>query len=206
VIAIALLSYILLTNLRYRRELMRLAREDNLTGMPNRGHTAALATAALEIAATRHQPLTVAIIDLDHFKGINDRYGHAGGDYVLKEFARVSRGSLRDGDVLGRWGGEEFLLILPDTTLDAALASVERLRALALAIQVPSSTAGDPARVTFSTGLATTAEGARSLDEIIARADAALYEAKNQGRDLVRIDHESYQTASTAVRRALRLR
>jgi diguanylate cyclase (GGDEF)-like protein len=206
VLVIALLSYILITYLRHRRELMRLAREDNLTGMPNRGHTAGLATAALEAAATEHQPLTVAIIDLDHFKSINDRCGHAAGDYVLKEFARVSRGSLRAGDILGRWGGEEFLLILPDTTLDDALASVERLRALALAIQVPSSTPGDPVRVTFSAGLATTAEGARSLDEIIARADAALYQAKNQGRDLVRIDHESYQTASTAVRRALRLR
>jgi diguanylate cyclase (GGDEF)-like protein len=206
VIAIALLSYILLTNLRHRRELMRLAREDTLTGLPNRGHTAGLATAALQAAATEHQPLTVAIIDLDHFKSINDRCGHAAGDYVLKEFARVSRGSLRTSDILGRWGGEEFLLILPGTTLDDALASVERLRALALAIQVPSSPAGDPVRVTFSAGLATMAEGALSLDEIIARADAALYQAKNQGRDLVRIDQESYQTASTAVRRALRLR
>jgi diguanylate cyclase (GGDEF)-like protein len=205
VLIIALLSHILLTNLRHRRELMRLAGEDNLTGMPNRGHTAKLAAAALEAAAAR-QPLTVAIIDFDHFKSINDRCGHAAGDYVLKEFARVSRGSLRAGDTLGRWGGEEFLLILPDTTLDAALASVERLRALALSIQVSPSTDGEPVRVTFSAGLATTAEGARSLDEIIARADAALYEAKNQGRDLVRIDQESYQTASTAVRRALRLR
>jgi diguanylate cyclase (GGDEF)-like protein len=205
VLVIALLSHILITNLRHRRELMRLAREDNLTGMPNRGHTARLATAALEAAAA-HQPVTVAIIDFDHFKSINDRCGHAAGDYVLKEFARVSRGSLRAGDILGRWGGEEFLLILPDTTLDAALASVERLRVLALDIQVPSSAAGDPVRVTFSAGLATTAEGAGSLEEIIARADAALYEAKNQGRDLVRIDQESYQTASTAVRRALRLR
>lgn len=205
VLVIALLSHILLTNLRHRRELMRLAREDNLTGMPNRGHTARLAMAALEAAAA-HQPLTVAIIDLDHFKSINDRCGHAAGDYVLKEFARVSRGSLRTSDILGRWGGEEFLLILPDTTLDAALASVERLRVLALSIQVLPSAPGDPVRVTFSAGLATTAEGARSLDEIIARADAALYEAKNQGRDMVRIDQESYQTASTAVRRALRLR
>jgi diguanylate cyclase (GGDEF)-like protein len=206
VLVIALLSYILITNLRHRRQLMRLATEDNLTGMPNRGRTVELATAALEAAAAQNRPLTVAIIDLDHFKTINDRCGHAAGDYVLREFARVSRGSLRAGDILGRWGGEEFLLILPDTSLDAALASVERLRVLALAIQVPSSTADDPMRVTFSAGLATTAEGARSLDEIIARADAALYEAKHEGRDLVRIDRESYQTASTGVRRALRLR
>jgi diguanylate cyclase (GGDEF)-like protein len=206
VLAIALLSYILITNLRYRRQLLRLATEDNLTGMPNRGRTVELATAALEAAGAQHRPLTVAIMDLDHFKTINDRCGHASGDHVLREFARVSRGSLRAGDILGRWGGEEFLLILPDTTLDAALASVERLRVLALGIQVPCAEKDVPMRVTFSAGLATTAEGARSLDEIIARADAALYEAKNEGRDLVRIDRESYQTASTAVRRALRLR
>ena len=148
----------------------------------------------------------MAIIDLDHFKAINDRCGHAAGDHVLREFARVSRGALRATDVLGRWGGEEFLLILPETTLDAALASVERLRVLALAIQLPAADKEAPLRITFSAGLATTADGARSLGEIIARADAALYEAKNEGRDLVRIDRESYQTASTGVRRALHLR
>jgi len=206
VLVIALLSYILITNLRHRRQLMRLATEDNLTGMPNRGRTVQLAAAALAAAAEQRRPLTVAIMDLDHFKTINDRCGHATGDHVLREFARVSRGSLRAADILGRWGGEEFLLILPDTTLDAALASIERLRVLALAIQVPCSDGEPPIRVTFSAGLATTAEGARSLDEIIARADAALYEAKNEGRDLVRIDRESYQTASTGVRRALHLR
>ncbi|MGH8298856.1 MAG: GGDEF domain-containing protein [Steroidobacteraceae bacterium] len=206
VLVIALLSYILITNLRHRRALIRLAREDNLTGMPNRGRTMELATAALESATAEARPLTIAILDLDHFKAVNDRCGHAAGDFVLREFARVSRGSLRAADALGRWGGEEFLLIHPDTTLDAALASVERLRALALAIQVPSPNDDPPMRITFSAGLATTADGARSLDEIIARADAALYEAKNEGRDLVRIDRESYQTASTAVRRALRLR
>jgi diguanylate cyclase (GGDEF)-like protein len=206
VLVIALLSYILITNLRHRRALIRLAREDNLTGMPNRGRTMALATAALEAACEQGRPLTIAILDLDHFKTVNDRCGHAAGDFVLREFARVSRGSLRAGDILGRWGGEEFLLILPDTTLDAALASVERLRALALAIQVPTPDKDAPMRITFSAGLATTGDGARSVDEIIARADAALYEAKNEGRDLVRIDRESYQTASTNVRRALRLR
>ncbi|MGH8300309.1 MAG: GGDEF domain-containing protein, partial [Steroidobacteraceae bacterium] len=200
-LVIVLLSYILITNLRHRRQLMRLATEDNLTGMPNRGHTVKLAS-----AAGQNRPLTIAIMDLDHFKNINDRCGHAAGDHVLREFARVSRGSLRGADILGRWGGEEFLLILPDTTLDAALASIERLRVLALGIRVPHGEGETPLRVTFSAGLATTADGARSLDEIIGRADAALYEAKNEGRDLVRIDRESYQTASTGVRRALHLR
>jgi diguanylate cyclase (GGDEF)-like protein len=207
VLIIALLSYILYAYLRHRRQLVRLATEDNLTGMPNRGRTMELATAALEAAVAHTRALTVAIIDLDHFKAINDRCGHAAGDHVLREFARVGRSALRATDVLGRWGGEEFLLILSDTTLDAALASVERLRVLALAIQLPAPTDKEtPLRVTFSAGLATTADGARSLDEIIARADAALYEAKNEGRDLVRIDRQSYQSASTGVRRALHLR
>jgi diguanylate cyclase (GGDEF)-like protein len=203
VLVIALLSYILITNLRHRRELLRLATEDHLTGMPNRGRTLELAAAALQAAAEQGRPLTVAVIDLDHFKAINDRCGHATGDHVLREFARISRGWLRAADILGRLGGEEFLLVLPNTTLDAALASIERLRVLALSIQVPCTDEGVQVRVTFSAGLATTAQGDRSLEEIIARADAALYEAKNEGRDLVRIDRESYQTASTGVRRAL---
>lgn len=199
VLVIALLTHILITNLRHRRQLLRFAREDNLTGMPNRRHTTELATAALAAAAEHGRPLTTAIIDFDHFKSINDRCGHAAGDHVLREFARVSRGSLRAGDILGRWGGEEFLLVLPDTTLDAALASVERLRALALEIRVLASD-GERVRVSFSAGLATVVDGARALEEILGRADAALYEAKNQGRDLVRIDQESCQWAATAVR------
>ena len=191
-LAMALLSYILLAGRRHRRELLRLANEDNLTGVPNRGHTAQLAKSALESALAHHRPLTVALIDFDHFKDINDRCGHAAGDHVLKEFARLARGALRATDVLGRWGGEEFLLVLPDTTLDTALSSIERLRLLALGICIPASDRPHAiSRVTFSAGLATTAEGAGSLDEIVARADAALYEAKNAGRNLVRIDRES---------------
>ncbi len=196
-LVIVLLSYILMAGRRHRRQLLRLANEDNLTGIPNRGHTAQLAAAALQSALARDRPLTVALLDFDHFKEINDQCGHAAGDHVLREFARLARGALRATDVLGRWGGEEFLLVLPDTTVGSALSSIERLRLLALGI-VPC--AGDPhesgPRVTFSAGLATTAEGARTLDEIIARADSALYEAKNAGRDLVRIDHESCRNAA----------
>ncbi len=191
-VAMALLSYILFTATRHRRQLLRLASEDPLTGAPNRGHTAQLAMSALESALAHHWPLTVALIDFDHFKDINDRCGHAAGDHVLKEFARLARGALRATDVLGRWGGEEFLLVLPDTTLDTALSSIERLRLLALGISIPASDRPQAlSRVTFSAGLATTAEGAATLDEIVARADAALYEAKNAGRNLVRIDRES---------------
>ena len=184
-VIIALLSYSLVTNLRYRRELVRLAEQDSLTGLPNRRRTAELAAAALESARDTQSPLTVALIDLDRFKAINDRAGHAAGDYVLKEFGRAGREALRASDILGRWGGEEFLLVMRDTTLDTALAGVERLRELAARIVLPEACAA--LRVTLSAGLATSGAGVWTLDDLIARADTALYEAKHEGRDLVRV-------------------
>lgn len=202
VLVIALLTYVLFANLRYRRQLVRLAEQDSLTGLPNRRRTAQLAAAGLASASALQRPLTVALIDLDRFKAINDRGGHAAGDLVLKEFARIGRECVRSGDILGRWGGEEFLLVLPETTLDTALASVDRLRSLASRIALPRGC--EDLRVTLSAGLAASGADVRTLDEIIARADAALYEAKNGGRDLVRIAEESFRAASTGVRRALR--
>jgi diguanylate cyclase (GGDEF)-like protein len=200
-LVITLLVYFLFINRRYRQQLIKLASQDGLTGLPNRRRTAELATAALEKATLSHSPLTIAIIDMDHFKIINDRCGHATGDFVLKEFARVGREALRESDVLGRWGGEEFLLIMPDATLEFALASLERMRTLVFAIRLPASGAG--LRVSLSAGLATSLRHGRSLDEMIARADSALYAAKNEGRDLVRVADESY-LATTAIRRAIR--
>ncbi|MDP9011486.1 MAG: GGDEF domain-containing protein [Pseudomonadota bacterium] len=202
-IGIALLIYILLTNLRYRRVLVRLAEQDGLTGLPNRRHVTNLAQAALNAAVSTGRPVTIGLLDLDHFKNINDRCGHAVGDRVLTEFAELGRGLLRAGDVLGRWGGEEFLLVLPATALDAAVEATDRLRAAALRIELPESAGG--LHVTFSAGLATD-RGFRSLDQIIGSADAALYLAKNQGRNAVLIDQESLQSAATGVRLALQFR
>jgi diguanylate cyclase (GGDEF)-like protein len=201
VLVITLLVYFLFINRRYRQQLVKLASQDGLTGLPNRRRTAELATAALENATLSQTALTIAIIDMDHFKIINDRCGHATGDFVLKEFARVGREALRETDVLGRWGGEEFLLIMPDATLEFALASLERIRTLVFAIRLPATGAG--LRVSLSAGLATSLRHGRSLDEMIARADSALYAAKNEGRDLVRVADESY-LATTAIRRAIR--
>jgi diguanylate cyclase (GGDEF)-like protein len=201
VLVIALLIYFLIVNRRYRQQLVKLASQDGLTGLPNRRRTAELATAALANATATQTPLTIAIIDMDHFKIINDRCGHATGDFVLKEFARVGRESLRESDVLGRWGGEEFLLVMPGATLEFAMASLERMRTLVFGIRLPASGAG--MRVSLSAGLATSLRHGRSLDEMIARADSALYVAKNEGRDLVRVADESY-LATTAIRRAIR--
>jgi diguanylate cyclase (GGDEF)-like protein len=201
VAVIALLVYFLISNLRFRQELVRLARQDGLTGLPNRRRAAELATVALDEAVASGQPLTIAIIDMDHFKFINDHCGHATGDHVLKEFARMSRESLREADVLGRWGGEEFLLVMPNADLEVAMATLERLRTRVFGIRLPSSGAG--LRVSLSAGIALYGKHVRSLDELIARADSALYVAKNEGRDLVRISDESFLTSS-GIRRATR--
>ena len=201
VLVIALLIYFLIANRRYRQQLVKLASQDSLTGLPNRRRTAELAAAALANAAATESPLTIAIIDMDHFKIINDRCGHATGDFVLKEFARVGREALRDSDVLGRWGGEEFLLVMPGATQEIAQASLERMRTLVFGIRLPASGAG--LHVSLSAGLSTSLTHGRSLDEMIARADAALYVAKNEGRDLVRVADESFLN-TTAIRRVIR--
>ena len=186
---------------RHRRQLSTLASVDALTQLPNRRHTADLASATIADACLASKPLTLALIDLDHFKGINDQYGHAGGDHVLREFARLSRDVLREGDTFGRWGGEEFLLVMPDTPLDLALAIVERLRGRARDIVLPNAQPGF--KVSLSAGLASTGANAASLDALIASADVALYRAKNEGRNMVQIDAASAESASSGVRRAI---
>jgi diguanylate cyclase (GGDEF)-like protein len=201
-IVIAQLTYLLIANLRYRKQLVRLATRDSLTGLRNRGRMAAVATEALETAFATQQPLSVALIDLDHFKALNDLCGHATGDRVLKEFATLATASIRETDTLGRWGGEEFLLVLPNTTLDTAMEMLDLIRRKVAQIKLE----GSDMRVSISAGLATSGQGAFSLDEILARADVALYKAKNSGRNLVCYAEESFQSASTGVRRALRQR
>jgi diguanylate cyclase (GGDEF)-like protein len=201
---IALMTYILVATQIHRRQLQRIASEDGLTKLPNRRRIAELATAALANAHAHNEPLTLALVDLDHFKSINDACGHAVGDRVLKDLAQVARGILHPGEALGRWGGEEFLLLLPGLPLDLAMARVEELRAAAMELSLPDSGLAQGLRVSLSAGMATSYEGAKSLDEIIVRADVALYEAKRDGRNLVRVADESLRAATTGVRRALR--
>jgi diguanylate cyclase (GGDEF)-like protein len=202
VAVIALLSYIVFSSQRHRRQLLRLAGEDALTGLPNRRQTAQLTEAALASAARRGQVLTLALLDIDHFKRINDQCGHAEGDRVLQEFASRARQELRAGDIFGRWGGEEFLLVMADCTLDLGLMTLERLRGAVGGIELPAAMAST--RLTLSAGLTTTEDDVHSLGALVARADGALYEAKHAGRDRVRVSEEAYRTASTGVRRAVR--
>jgi diguanylate cyclase (GGDEF)-like protein len=199
---IGLLTYLLLANKKKKQLLARLAQVDELTQLSNRRRTFELASDAFDLARRQCTPLTIGILDLDHFKGINDRFGHAIGDRVLQEFARIGRQTVRGTDVLGRWGGEEFLIVLPNTTLDIALGIVDRLRIATTSIH--GGSLPDELRVSLSAGLATNEGDPSHLEEIIASADAALYDAKDGGRDLVCVAPESYSLASTGVRRVLK--
>lgn len=182
-----LFSMLLSTTLEERRalihQLTELAIKDDLTQLSNRRHFQERAQDTL-IQAQRHgAPTCLAILDLDHFKRINDTHGHAFGDEVLKMFARCSSSTLRPGDVLGRIGGEEFALLLPRTNLAAARQAVQRLLDQ-IARQVMVAPDGTSVRVTASAGLIEADAGA-SLSALYYQADQALYEAKNAGRNRI---------------------
>lgn len=160
----------------------QLATRDELTGLPNR--RAMLEHLATETArqARLKQPLVVALIDLDHFKLINDAHGHAGGDRVLRGFAHRVESELRGADVMARWGGEEFLLMLPDTSIESAQQCLERLRErLRLS---PFDEVAPGLQLTFSAGV-TGCLGQGDIESAIERADQAMYRAKQAGRDRV---------------------
>lgn len=164
-------------------ELTRLATIDMLTGVANRRHFMAQATAELARIERFDQPATVLMLDLDHFKQVNDTHGHAAGDAVLKTFAATVRDCLRKTDCLGRLGGEEFAVLLPGTDSAAAFTFAERLRRATL---VNSVVFGQKKIVvTVSIGIAVMHATDTSPDEALARADAALYCAKAAGRNQV---------------------
>ncbi|UYN99862.1 MAG: diguanylate cyclase [Devosia sp.] len=160
------------------------ANHDLLTGLLNR---AAFFDSARSIFADieRRYPVSVLMVDIDHFKAINDTYGHATGDEALVTAANALRGNLREGDVVARIGGEEFAIILPGVNLIGALATAERLR---IAVQTRSinSPGNPPLRMTVSIGVAESNE-ASSLEALMSEADAALYVAKNSGRNRVAV-------------------
>lgn len=161
-------------------QIRRLATRDDLTGLLNRRHMSEL----LVDEKARHDrsglPTSVALVDIDLFKRINDQFGHAAGDAVLKGFAQTVSASLRTGDRLARWGGEEFLLLLPETDAAAALFCIERIRShLAAVAFVPEQ---PDQQVTFSAGLSMLGAD-ETVEAMIERADQAMYAAKRGGRN-----------------------
>ncbi|HZX95338.1 MAG TPA: diguanylate cyclase [Myxococcales bacterium] len=171
-------------NARLFDEVNRLATLDGLTGIYNRRHFMDQALRAYETARRFGQPLTALMLDVDHFKTVNDRYGHHVGDQVLRVLAERCRGALRSVDVLGRFGGEEFAILLPGTTQQsAANILAERIRRRVADDPVPTD--AGPVKVTVSVGVAAIDEQTRHPDDLLKRADAALYEAKQAGRNRV---------------------
>jgi diguanylate cyclase (GGDEF)-like protein len=160
----------------------RQAREDALTGLANRRALDELLAYEFARAGRSEQPLCVALIDLDHFKRINDELSHAAGDAVLKAVAERMRGLCREIDTVARWGGEEFALLLPNTRLSDALAVCERVRAGVERLELDAIAPG--LRTTISIGIASH-EGHADYDRMLSQADAALYAAKQSGRNRV---------------------
>lgn len=164
------------------RELRRIATHDVLTGLPNRmAFSEAFARERLRAERGKH-PIAFAMIDFDHFKSINERFGHPGGDGVLRRSSAAIVEALRPGDMVARWGGEELLVMLPNTRLEPARQAIERALAAVRALDMPLN--GTWARPTFSAGVIEMT-GNESLDDLVARADKALYQAKHAGRDRV---------------------
>lgn len=170
-------------------QLQAIATRDELTGLPNRRQMQALMDQELLRSLRTGHPFCVAILDLDHFKQVNDAHGHAAGDAVLRAFAQTGQAALRATDVLARWGGEEFLVLLPDTAMPPALAALERLRQAVGEMRVEVGAHGGahagastPLAITVSIGLTGHPRG-QSLAQTLARADQLLYQAKATGRN-----------------------
>jgi diguanylate cyclase (GGDEF)-like protein len=160
-----------------------LAETDDLTGVLNmRGF--AIAASRLVAQASRYdRPVTVLMIDSDNLKAVNDTYGHDAGNLLLRQLARVIQAELRVSDVLARYGGDEFIVLLPETSPEGAVLVAERIREEMAAM--PLDTGGQQVQCTVSIGAASLPGDGVSLDAIVARADRAMYQAKSGGRNKV---------------------
>ena len=160
----------------------QLATRDDLTQVHNRRHISELLT----IEKTQHErsesPLCVALLDIDLFKQVNDNHGHQAGDQVLRRFAQITQQALRTSDLLGRWGGEEFIVIFPDTAIDEAQVALQRVREHLRQADFRNIAPG--LCVTFSAGLVRIGAGEK-IEQAIERADQAMYRAKTNGRDCI---------------------
>jgi len=176
------IGFVLMVKERTDREILHLAMTDSLTQVPNR--RALMQQAERALARRTGLPLALLMIDVDHFKRINDIHGHPAGDQVLRSVAGLLAGRLRRQDTLGRYGGEEFCVIAPDTGREGALRLAESLRETVTAATLTTDQGGH--RVTVSIGCALCEPGQeRVLKDLLAEADAALYQAKKAGRDRV---------------------
>jgi diguanylate cyclase (GGDEF)-like protein len=156
---------------------------DSLTGFPNRRYAIERMQQEWSVSSRTRRPLSGMVIDVDQFKTYNDSHGHDVGDAVLRQVATSIKGALRAQDIVARTGGDEFLVICPDTGLDAALACAERVR---FAVEsAPLTVSGQPLTMSVSIGVATRDTVMTDPDALVKRADQALYLAKNKGRNRI---------------------
>ncbi|WP_370681476.1 diguanylate cyclase domain-containing protein [Comamonas sp. GB3 AK4-5] len=182
-----MVASVMVTNRALAQRLRLLADQDPLTQLPNR--RAFLEAARQTMPSLRKQQASCAVLmmDIDHFKSVNDGYGHATGDAVLAQFGQLLRAHLREQDLLGRMGGEEFAILLPHTGAQEAATAAQRLRGQFAALHIPVPGHAVPLRCTVSIGLAVDPHSSTALDELLAQADRALYRAKRQGRNVVQL-------------------
>ena len=167
------------------RDLRRLSAIDRMTGVFNRGPLDERLVGELIRAERMQHPLSIAMLDVDHFKEFNDRYGHAAGDVGLRSIAERVRFMTRRSDVLARYGGEEFVLLLPDTGPDIALEKLEEIRAEIQSLVIELPRGQGKVSLTLSAGVATYPDDGRSAEELVDEADARLFRAKGLGRNRV---------------------
>ncbi len=172
------ISLVLMATDRVRAEFEHLASHDSLTNALSRRNLTDICQQELDRCNRHGRMMSVLLIDIDHFKSINDNFGHQAGDQVLVQFVQSVKTLLRSADVIGRIGGEEFVVLLPETPLDVALVVAERIRATV-------AQSSNPQKFTVSIGVTTNRPQNDSVDELMARSDRAMYQAKANGRDQV---------------------
>jgi diguanylate cyclase (GGDEF)-like protein len=165
--------------------MQRMAERDALTGLANRRRFRAAGEREQRRSRRFGHPLAALMLDLDHFKQVNDRYGHGAGDDVLGEVARRIQATVREIDLAARYGGEEFAVLLPETSLDTAREVAERIRLAVM--NAPAVTRQGPVAVTLSAGVAVLDRRGGDFDALLEAADAALYQAKTAGRNQVAV-------------------
>jgi diguanylate cyclase (GGDEF)-like protein len=204
-VTVTLPFVILLQRSGRHAELTHASRIDAKTGLLNAVTWQREAAVQVTRAVRTHTPLAVAMLDLDHFKVVNDTHGHLTGDLALAAVADALRSGLRDYDVAGRFGGEEFAILLPQTDHGEAIHIAERLREQVAALTIPvrgDSAEGHPLRLTVSIGIAALNGSRRDLDDLLAAADHALYQAKESGRNMVCVVSDTSAAGHQAPRSA----
>jgi len=173
------------------QRLLQLATSDPLTGLFNRGYVEDRLAIELSRAHRYGNVLTLAVIDADRFKALNDTHGHAAGDFVLKKIGALLRDSFRQSDTTARYGGEEFVVLLPETDIEAARRKVESLRELVAATPIQLGLRAQSVQITISAGLASFPDDGDGAAELLAAADERMFRAKRQGRNLVVAEPEA---------------